>query len=666
MKNIFYRSPIICFLLVLQILLFPVKGESAPADTIIQNLVFYDSEPATDKSLVLITVLDLKRSPINNCRIWLRTDKTNPVYKAMTNSNGEACFLIPNNADYSVDVESMKNMRTLKIPGYPNMRRKLKIMVKRDDLKKGKPVIDESEITGDINKQDYKMPWDTVYQNLPVNKKSDDKNAIVRIIVSDGKGKRHARLQVSLSDNSTNKVYLTKTDGVGVASFFVPNGRLYIIGIANTPDYSEITIPNIPGVNGEKQLIYVKDAVKETEKNDTITQEILQNISTAKRMFVEASIRSLEKKPLPDEPFYLRAKHAKKVYAAVTDSHGKACLLVPKGDIYYVDFFYEKGADSLIAQNDDSYRHVKIEYRYLGTKEIERRKAERKRKLELRDSLAKITEKKWEEYYLKMRIKDSLRDLPAVEQNFIGQLRLKTDKETIKKRLEARAIKEREKVEEDPKYFEKAQYEVLAVFNRLKMKWKDKIIVTDLTGSMYPYWDQILVWHSMRLMNEEQKEYIFFNDGDDKADDEKVIGATGGIYHTPKKNIDALLETMFETAKAGSGGDGPENDIEALLEAQKLKKRRITEVILIADNYSDIKDLVLLEKLHVPVRIVLCGVNLNVNEQYLELAYKTKGSVHTIEKDIYDLANLVDGKTIEIGGTKYKVLRGKFIKVTSI
>lgn len=666
MKNTYYYTFIVCLFVIQQILPFTAKGKWAPADTIVQNLVYHDSEPTSEKSLVLITVLDLKRSPINNCEIWLHSSKANPVYKTETNSSGEACFLIPKNTDYAIDVESIKNMRTLRIPDYPNMRRKLKIMVNPDELKKGKPVIDESEITGDIKKQDYKMPWDSVYQNLPVNKKSDDANAIVRIIVSDGKGKRHARLRVSLSDNSTNKVYLTKTDGVGVASFFVPNGRQYVIGIEDSPGYSEITVPNIPGINGEKQLIYIKDAVKETEKNDTITQQISQNISTAKRMFVEALIRNLDKKPLPDEPFYLRAKYAKKVYAAVTDSHGKAYLLVPKGDIYYVDFFYDKGADSLIAKNDDSYRHVKIEYRYLGTKEIERRKAERERKLAMRDSLAKIAEKKWEEYYLKVRIKDSIRNLPAEEQNFIGQLRLKTDKETIKNRLEKRAIKEREKLEKDPDYFKKAQYEVLAVFNRLKMKWKDKIIVTDLTGSMYPYWDQILVWHSMRLMNGEQKEYIFFNDGDNKADSEKTIGATGGIYHTPKKNIDALLETMFETATAGNGGDGPENDIEALLKAQKIKKRRITEVILIADNYSDIKDLALLDKLHVPIRIVLCGVKLNVNEEYLELAYKTKGSVHTIEKDIYDLANLVDGKTIEIGETKYKVLRGKFIKTTSI
>lgn len=143
----------------------------------------------------------------------------------------------------------------------------------------------------------------------------------------------------------------------------------------------------------------------------------------------------------------------------------------------------------------------------------------------------------------------------------------------------------------------------------------------------------------------------------------KYIGSTGGIYFTKGDSILPVLQAMFKTMTAGNGGDGPENDIEALLEAQVKKIRKVTEVILIADNYSDIKDLKLLAGLKIPVRIILCGVNAWINEEYLELAYKTNGSVHTIERDIYDLTKLNEGETLNYQGKKYKFAGGKFMLV---
>ncbi len=88
--------------------------------------------------------------------------------------------------------------------------------------------------------------------------------------------------------------------------------------------------------------------------------------------------------------------------------------------------------------------------------------------------------------------------------------------------------------------------------------------------------------------------------------------------------------------------------------------------MLVADNYSDCRDIELLARLKIPVHVVLCGTSEGVNEQYLEIAWKTNGSVHTIEQDIEDLAQLADGATITIGAYQYKVSRGKFIRVTRL
>ena len=117
--------------------------------------------------------------------------------------------------------------------------------------------------------------------------------------------------------------------------------------------------------------------------------------------------------------------------------------------------------------------------------------------------------------------------------------------------------------------------------------------------------------------------------------------------------------------KNGGGGDAPENDLEAILEGMN-KFKVYDEIILIADNYANIKDIKLLSKIKKPIRIILCGVDgEGVNVDYLNLAYATKGSIHTIEDDITNVTETLEGKTIEIDGATYKLIKGKFVKITS-
>ncbi|MCH2085530.1 MAG: hypothetical protein MK226_24320, partial [Saprospiraceae bacterium] len=67
-----------------------------------------------------------------------------------------------------------------------------------------------------------------------------------------------------------------------------------------------------------------------------------------------------------------------------------------------------------------------------------------------------------------------------------------------------------------------------------------------------------------------------------------------------------------------------------------------------------------------PVRIILCGTQFGINKQYLDLARATKGSVHTIEKDISNLMNLREGEKITISGRTFVIENGKFIELKKI
>lgn len=143
--------------------------------------------------------------------------------------------------------------------------------------------------------------------------------------------------------------------------------------------------------------------------------------------------------------------------------------------------------------------------------------------------------------------------------------------------------------------------------------------------------------------------FVFFNDGDDKLSREKTIGNTGGLYFTEGslENLDSIILKMREATKARmGGGEASENDLEAVAAAIK-NFDNVDEVILIADAHSPVRDMVLLKEISVPIRIILCGAEeLNsfyfnkkdINEQYLTIAHRTGGSVHTLSADFLDLS----------------------------
>lgn len=201
---------------------------------------------------------------------------------------------------------------------------------------------------------------------------------------------------------------------------------------------------------------------------------------------------------------------------------------------------------------------------------------------------------------------------------------------------------------------------VFKIFRR--NAWKNINVVGDVTGSMYPYTGQLLLWLKLHSLDSLTKRFIFFNDGDNTPDKEKKLGNTGGIYSRECSSFDEVKDLVKTTMMKGGGGDCPENNIEALLAAEKKFPEAACQV-LIADNWANVKDLSLVEQLSKPVRIVLCGVyDGNVNVEYLNLARKTKGSVHLMEQDLYDLSLLHEGELLRIGRKYYRVKKGSFVE----
>ncbi len=200
------------------------------------------------------------------------------------------------------------------------------------------------------------------------------------------------------------------------------------------------------------------------------------------------------------------------------------------------------------------------------------------------------------------------------------------------------------------------------VFKRNK-EWKKMMLVVDMTGSMFPYIGQMLVWYKQNYEDGRVKYYVLFNDGDNLVDDKKQIGKTGGVHPFEAKDYRKLKKDIEDVRKMGEGGDDPENDLEAIISAM-VAYRDYTDIILIADE-STVRDMNLLKKIKKPIHVIMCGTKKGINEQYLRIAYQTKGSFHTISNDI-DMKKLKDGEEFQVDKDIFRLSGGNFIWVDAV
>ena len=203
---------------------------------------------------------------------------------------------------------------------------------------------------------------------------------------------------------------------------------------------------------------------------------------------------------------------------------------------------------------------------------------------------------------------------------------------------------------------------LLKVFDRQK-SWRNMLVVTDVTGSMSPYTAQLLLWIKSNQAIKTFKQIVFFNDDEEESNTQSGRLDTSGIWSIESGNSKKVIDKAFEAMQKGSHY---ENNLEAVCYAIKKYPENKQNVIMIADNWENPCDMYLVEflkKEKVPLRIIVCGVNDRMNPIYLDLAFATGGSVHTMEDDLMDVAKIGEGKTVKFGKQKFKMTGGKFIQI---
>jgi len=192
------------------------------------------------------------------------------------------------------------------------------------------------------------------------------------------------------------------------------------------------------------------------------------------------------------------------------------------------------------------------------------------------------------------------------------------------------------------------------VFNAFEHhpEWKNALVVIDWTGSMYGHGSEVILWHALHEEESGIDHVALFNDGDKKKTKKKIPGYTGGVYTADASPVARPLKLFNKVKNKGNGGDSPENDIEALVTGINAFPDA-KEVILVADNRSCIRDFLMLQCLDRPIRIILTDTRKGINHQYINLAWKTRGSLHWENGELYDVESAIGSDSLTIQGEKY-------------
>ncbi|MEI7597578.1 MAG: hypothetical protein WCK02_17665 [Bacteroidota bacterium] len=496
---------------------------------------------------------------------------------------------------------------------------------------------------------------------------------------------------VTLVSKNGLHTFSKESNAKGEASFIVPCNLIYIISVSNYTKKKEILAQK--DADFFQTLIYEADMVEkakilsmnEIEKSQldnfalSMPTEVIVNGSVMKTppnqncySSLILAVTNLTNAPLPGEFITFKASKRKNKTTAITDKDGKVSIYLLKGDSYTVNFPHSKNYASVEILYAKGTNSITMGLTYLGTKEMERMEKEEANRILAEENRIKAE-------YLRFKDECVLRKISEQEaikleiENKIAQNIKKQEAEELRKREllknaalladEVKRIKTKcEKygftLEEGKKrgFANENKEEVVDILDR--NKWDDKLILCDVTGSMRPYSSQLAIWYQLRYAVEKNPQFVFFNDDNRKPN--------YGVYYAPSKGIDSLCLKMSEVAAIYYGGDAAENNMGALINGTKLAKP-FKEIIMIADNNAPVKDIELLSEFNLPVHIILCGPNNSyIGLDYLLIAWKTKGSIHTIEQDITEIASMSEGQEIMIKGNTYRIMGGRFVKISKV
>ncbi|MCP4442410.1 MAG: hypothetical protein GY810_26180 [Aureispira sp.] len=598
-----------------------------------------------DQALITFQILDEKNQPVAQTAVRITGERKGTTLMKKTDDKGEVKVLIPVSDLYKVMIKGCSNEADFELPDAPYQNHTIPIPY----VAKATQIVEEE------------APSDT---------KASKTEAVLLLRL---KNKEGITLEetITIESKKTKKTYSLKSTADGPVEFLVPNDDTYYVHLDKAPMYYSIKVDKTPYLTMDETVVLDRQP----------KWELYPRIDKALLTFYFQDLDNID---VEGEIFLIKDLNTNKEYQCTTNTDGVAQMYVPINHKFVLGSKYNpkgKSIDTrLFPENHVVYKELK--YSSLSEEARALRVAQMAKEAEIRDSLYLIeVAKQKAEMERAIARRDSIRSASAKISIEKRKQTLRDDAKSISSsslfhhmqydledtltsnEFKRRGQEKKEAYKKDPLHFAKQKEILLSTMTRLSKSSKTKVVVTDITGSMRKYLVEIMLWHAMDFDAGKKTKYLFFNDGDRKK--YKPLGNTGGLYFCEGKFTDfnIIMSTLSKGIAGGGGGDSPENDIEALIEAAN-RTNDIEELILVADNLSPVRDIILLKQVKVPVRVIVCGTERGkaINPQYLTIAYQTGGSVHTLRDDINNLQELTNGKEITIKGIKYILQNGEFIK----
>lgn len=448
----------------------------------------------------------------------------------------------------------------------------------------------------------------------------DCQSTIKLVLFNISSGGHFSGQTVELISTKTSLEYKQTSDAKGEVTFILPCDERFEVTISNYASKEEIVTPARANSSSTRTYSYEADMI---QKRKDFAMDDTQKAAVDKAMaslpdttFVKGStmptprimenysslditLIGLDSKPLVAEEIVFTGTNRNKSIKAQTSAAGNVRVYLPKGDLYTINFKYHDAYQIKEVEYSKGTSQIRINIMYMGTKEFLRRK-------------------KAEEERMAEEKREAAIALAGGGHEY-----------------------NRDKVLE-------------TVMGR--NNWTNKLLITDVSYEMLSYALKLADWYRSNLKSDQTTQFVLYHNGKQRLGSE-----SGSAFHLVSPEYDSLVK-LINYVHEGAGLEKAKYDLKGLIDGGGISQT-YDDVILFVDKDASLHDYAYFKNLKAPVHVVLCVDQRVANAQHLTIAWKTKGSVHTISGDFNDIGKLKEGDNFVLEGTKYKIMGGEFVLI---
>ncbi|MFT5822373.1 MAG: hypothetical protein ACI8ZM_003629 [Crocinitomix sp.] len=426
--------------------------------------------------------------------------------------------------------------------------------------------------------------------------------------------------KVVMTSFRSKKVYTSISDFKGEATFLLPCNEKFDVKISNYVGKIELMSPPYANSTSTQTFSYAADMAEKSKAfamNDTQKKAVdkalinLPDTTFAKAWIMrqprdlenystlDITLIGLENQFLVNEEIAFTGRKRNKSFKAYTNAKGRARFYLPKGDLYDVNFKYQNNYSIEEVVYSKGTSTTRVEITYMGTQEFLRRKKAEEIRMEFERQQAVLAKATGNVIYNQDLVLEKVMD---------------------------------------------------------RNDWKNKLLITDVSYEMLSYAMKLAIWYEANRQADQTTQFVLYNNGQRQQN-----SASGAAFHMVSPEYQTLVDTI-NYVYDNVGLETAAHSIEGLISGDGIEKT-YDDVILFVDKDASLMDYEYFKQLNAPVHVVLCVDNRRANPQHLTIAWKTKGSVHSLSGDYTDIGKLIEGDTFEMEGCKYKIMGGEFINI---